>query len=114
MNSVGTQLRREFLDQGLCSGLNQAVDDDENSWRHFRRPRLLRPLFFSLFHDSQQIVFRIAEPHQPQVLIRQRRDDMRWANDLHVSLLQSRELLLDVWGAKVEVSTGAGLAGTLA
>src|SRR5438445_4412064 len=90
------------------------VISPQQNGRWKARPRLLRPLFFSLFHDSQQIVFRIAEPHQPQVLIRQRRDDMRWANDLHVSLLQSRELLLDVWGAKVEVSTGAGLAGTLA
>src|SRR5438876_7849061 len=78
------------------------------------RPRLLRPLFFSLLHDAQQIAFRIAKPQQPEVLIRQRGDNMWRANDLHVSLLQRRELLLDVCGAKVEVSTGTRPAGALA
>src|SRR5438270_4671715 len=91
-----------------------SVISPQQNGRWQARPRLLRPSFLPLFHDPQQIAFRISEPLQLELLIGQRGDNMRRTNDLHVSLLQRRELLLDVCGAKVEVSTGARLAGALA
>src|SRR5438477_9042906 len=91
-----------------------SVISPQQNGRWKARPRVLRPLFFSLFHDPQQIAFRIAKPQQPEILIRQRRDNMRWANDFHVSLLQLRELAVNVGGTKINISAGARLACALA